>query len=117
MPDSPTSEPESDFVCDCPGYWREACAGEPFYRELEGKRYCVLHFPSKEKSADFEQALQKKLGREDFNFRGVWFPDTLSFEEYEFRTEADFSAATFSAWAIFFRAAFRARANFSRATF
>lgn len=117
MPDSPTSEPESAFVCDCERWMRSACAGEPFYRELEDKRYCVLHFPGKEKSADFEQALQRKLENEDFDFRGVWFPDKPPFENFEFRTEADFSSATFSTEADFSYATFSAAADFSSATF
>src|ERR1041384_2051999 len=112
MSDSLTSEPQSDFVCDCEEWVRSACAGEPFYRDLEGKRYCVLHFPSKEKSADFQQALQRKLESEDFDFRGVWFPDELSFRDYEFGTLADFRGATFSDWADFGRATFRGDAHF-----
>jgi putative addiction module component (TIGR02574 family) len=57
MPDSRTSDPESAFVCDCNKWVRKACAGEPFYKELEDKRYCVLHFPGKEKRADFKRSL------------------------------------------------------------
>src|SRR5258708_3569507 len=117
MPDSPTSEPESAFVCDCEEWMREACAGEPFYRKLEDKRYCVLHFPSKEKTADFEQALQRKLGNEDFDFSGVWFPDKPPFEDYEFGTKANFISATFSARADFSVATFSAEASFVSATF
>ena len=59
--DSPTSEPESDFVCDCPRWQRGACEGETFYKEHEGKRFCVLHFPGKEKSADFRMRLKEDL--------------------------------------------------------
>jgi hypothetical protein len=117
MPDSPTSEPESAFVCDCHEWMRKACVGEPFYRELKGKRYCLLHFPGKEKSADFEQALQRKLENEDFDFRGVWFPDKLPFEHFEFRTKANFVSATFSAKADFSSATFGAAADFRFATF
>ena len=96
---------------------RGACAGEPFYRELEDKRYCVFHFPGKEKSADFEQALQRKLENKDFNFRGVWFPNKLSFERFEFGTKADFSSANFSAETDFRAATFSAAADFHSATF
>jgi hypothetical protein len=117
MPNPPTSKPESAFICDCDDWVRSACAGEPFYKEHEGKRYCVLHFPGKEKSADFKAALQKKLANKDFDFRGVWFPDEVSFAEFDFTADADFSSATFSAWAIFSPATFSAEANFSRATF
>src|SRR5436189_3028170 len=73
MHDSLPSEPQPTIVCACEGWMRSACAGEPFYKEHEGNRYCVLHFPGKEKSADFEKALQRKLENEDFDFRGVWF--------------------------------------------
>src|SRR6266567_3252261 len=101
MPDSATSEPKSAFVCACNVSVREACAGESFYRELEDKRYCVLHFPGKEKSADFERALQRRLENGAFNFSGVWFPDEVSFYELDFETVADFRCATFSAGANF----------------
>src|SRR5713226_4355584 len=101
MPESPASESESAFVCHCEELMRSACAGEPFYKEHEGKRYCVLHFPGKEKSADFEQALQRKLENENFDFRGVWFPDKPPFERFEFTTTANFISATFSAEADF----------------
>jgi pentapeptide repeat protein len=116
MPDPSKSEPESDFVCDCKEWMRKACAGE-LYRELEGKRYCVLHFPGKEKSADFEQALQRKLENQDFDFSGVWFCDKLPFENFKFRTKANFVSATFSAVAYFNGATFSAEADFNGATF
>jgi hypothetical protein len=117
MPDPSKSEPESEFVCDCQESRRSACAGETFYKEHEGKRYCVLHFPSKEKSADFETALQRKLENEDLDFRGVWFPDELPFDYFEFRTKADFSFATFTGEADFSWATFSADADFAFATF
>jgi hypothetical protein len=117
MSDSPTSEPESAFVCDCEAWMRSACAGEPFYKDDEGKRYCVLHFPSKEKSGDFKVALQRKLHKKDFCFCGVWFPDELSLSNFHFSGEADFNSATFSAVADFNSATFSAMASFSNATF
>jgi uncharacterized protein YjbI with pentapeptide repeats len=113
----PTSEPESTFVCDCEEQMRSACAGEPFYKEHEGKRYCVLHFPGKEKSADFEKALQRKLENKDFNFHGVWFPDELSFSKFDFTGDVDFRDATFSSVADFSDATFSADAYFRSATF
>jgi hypothetical protein len=113
----PTSEPESTFVCDCQEWMRSACAGEPFYKEYEGKRYCVLHFPGKEKSADFEKALQRKLENKDFTFHGVWFPDELLFSEFGFSAAADFRSATFSAAVDFRSATFSAVADFRSATF
>jgi hypothetical protein len=117
MPDSPTSGPESDFVCDCEEWFRAACVGLPFYKEHEGKRYCVLHFPSKEKSVDFKKALLRKLESKDFDFRGLWFPDNVSFSEFDFSTAATFESATFSATADFIKARFSAKAVFQSATF
>ena len=112
-----TSEPESDFVCSKSWWMRLACIGLPFYKEHEGKRYCVLHFPGKEKSSDFEKAFKGKLKNKDFNFSGVWFPDRLSCLNYHFDGYVTFSSATFSAEANFYSATFDEEANFSRATF
>src|SRR5882762_762012 len=116
MPDSPASEPEPVFVCDCEGWMRSACEAE-FYKEHGSKRYCVLHFPGKEKSAEFKKVFEKKLERKDFNFSGVWFPDELSFRDFNFSAEADFRGATFSAEADFGSATFRAKADFGGSTF
>lgn len=110
MSASLTSGTESDFVCDCEPDMRSACAGEPFYKEYEGKRYCVLHFPGEEKSADFESALQRKLDNRDFDFQGVWFPDFVIFND--FGADANFRHATFSAEAVFISATFSAGADF-----
>ena len=124
MPDeaitsTPTAEAEtiSEFVCDCDKYFRSACAGQPFYKEHEGKGYCVLHYPDKEKTVAFKEALKRKLDAKDFDFRGVWFPDEVSFYGFEFDTEADFVSASFNAAADFRSATFRAEAYFSYATF
>src|SRR5437762_1047167 len=117
MPDSPTTEPESDFVCACEEWMRSACAGEPFYKELEDKRYCVLHLPETGKQADFEPAVQQKLNRKDFNFRGVWFPNDVSFRGFDFSGPVDFSGARFSASSSFIAATFRAKMDFYKATF
>lgn len=113
---SSTSEPEA-FVCDCKESVRSACTGETFYKDHEGKRYCVLHFPGREKSADFKQALQRKLESNDFNFRGVWFPDELSFAKFSFDQDADFARAVFSDGADFNEATFKSDAFFTYATF
>jgi pentapeptide repeat protein len=117
MPDSPTPKLDSTFICECDEGMRSACAGEPFHKEHEGKRYCVLHFPSREKRADFEAALLKKLEKEDFNFCGAWFPSEVSFDKVEFSTAANFQFATFSAKASFEHARFTALADFRDATF
>lgn len=119
MPSLITSETpvKSDFICDCEESLRSACVGEIFYREYEGKQYCVLHFPSKEKSIDFQKALKKKIEDKDFNFRGVWFPDGVSFRDFTFDVEVDFRLATFNEYADFQSAIFKAEARFTSATF
>jgi len=114
-----TSEPagEPGFVCDTGEWMRSACKGLPFYKEHESQRYCVLHYPCKEKSADFKAALETKLNSKDFDFRGVCFPDEVDFTGFEFSEDVDFSSATFNAVAHFSFATFSAGAGFSEATF
>jgi hypothetical protein len=125
---SPRVTMSPGFVCDGGSRLRSACAGLPFFKEHEGKRYCVLHYPGKDKSAVFSEALKKKLEVEDFNFRGVWFPDAIDFSKITFtkyayfpavtfNAEVNFSGATFSADADFNSARFHADANFHAAMF
>lgn len=124
----PTEAPAAEFVCDCGELSRPACKGLPFYKVHKGKRYCVLHYPSKEKSDAFAEALKKKLDAEDFDFREVWFPTAVNFSNFTwtkpanvvratFSEEADFFGATFSARVTFVYAMFSAMANFDKATF
>src|SRR5215813_7872381 len=105
------------FVCDCEEWMRTACAGEGYYKEHEGKRYCVLHYPIKEKAEDFKIVLEKKVKSEDFDFSGVWFPDRVNFDGVYFSADANFIFATFSADADFNKATFSADTNFAYATF
>jgi uncharacterized protein YjbI with pentapeptide repeats len=105
------------FTCECEKYMRTACTGLPANYEHKGKRYCVLHYPSKEKIDDFRVALDKKRSDEDFNFRGVYFPEEVNFYSIEFKNLADFSGATFSGAADFREAIFNERADFREAKF
>ena len=61
--DEPSSEPASEpsFVCGCENLMRSACTDEPFYKEHEGKTYCVLHYPSAEKSIEFQATFHRSL--------------------------------------------------------
>jgi hypothetical protein len=103
------------------------CAEEPFYREHEGKRFCVLHFPGKEKAADFEVALLRKVRSEDFDFHGVYFPGDFSlyqpiksradFSEATFAGRLDFGSTTFKDLALFVDTKFGGHASFNSATF
>jgi hypothetical protein len=104
------------FICDCEEWARSACKALTFFKEHEGKRYCVLHYPAAEKSAAFNEALRRKLDAQDFDFRGVWFPDKVDFSNLTFPTFVDFTGATFGAAAMFDSATFGAGADFSHAT-
>lgn len=117
MPASTKHSAVSDFICACEIQMRAACEGLAFYKEYEGKNYCVLHYPSKEKEKDFKIALQKKLKAKDFNFHGVWFPSLTDFTEYKFTDDANFISATFAADVYFVYTIFGADANFTLATF
>jgi hypothetical protein len=113
----PEPTTDSAFVCASGEWMRSACAGEPFYKEHQGKRYCVLHSPENEKSSAFKEVLKRKLDREDFNFKGVWFPDELSFSDFSFSMKADFGDAIFNGMTSFAQVTFKAEADFSKATF
>jgi len=117
MSTSPTSEPKSDFVCDCDDRMRSVCAEEPFYKEHQGKRYCVLHYPGSEKIAEFHEAYFRKFAKRDFNFRGVWFPDDIDFYEFTFNEGVDFRSATFCGKVDFLHARFNLHADFGQTTF
>ncbi|MCI0393245.1 MAG: hypothetical protein MOB07_31335 [Acidobacteria bacterium] len=113
----PEESISNPFVCDCEKWMRSACASEGFYKEHEGKRYCVLHYPGEEKTAAFNVALKKKFDAEDFDFCGAWFPESVNFASKSFGENANFSWASFSADASFSRASFSENADFFQATF
>jgi len=118
------------FECQCDERFRSACWDLGFYGEAEGKKYCVLHFPGKEKETDgsFREAVDEKLTTQRLDFSGVYFP-SVTLAGFEFEDEVDFSEATFSGDAYFSEATFSEDevdfseatfsgvANFSRATF
>lgn len=114
---APDTHTEPEFVCACEEEMRTACAGEGFFREREGKHYCVFHYPSQDKLEAFRVALKKKSEAQDFDFRGVWFPEDISFQGVQFNADADFYRVTFSAQVYFTRTVFGAFANFDSAIF
>lgn len=107
----------STFICSCDEGMRQACLGESYYREYNGKQYCVLHYPSEKKSGDFKISLKRKLENQAFKFTGVWFPSDVSFYEFQFTREAEFIRAVFNGTADFLGVDFQFFANFSSATF
>ena len=62
--------------------------------------YCIFHEKSQEKdSALFMQKLSEKIQKEDYNFRGFYFPDDIIFPDIpviKFKDNANFSEAVFS---------------------
>src|SRR6266511_2281576 len=115
-PKAPEVIQSDSFICDCEVWMRTACKGEEFYKEYEGNRFCVLHYPGNEKAEDFKVVLERKLDSKDFDFCGIWFPYRANFAKARFSVNADFSKAIFSMGAIFRNAEFK-RADFSNANF
>lgn len=108
---------EPIFVCALEKWTNSACANEGFFKENEGKRYCVLHYPGRDKVDAFHSALVTKLEAKDFNFSGVWFPDTMNFEGFRFSGDASFSGATFHENAYFGQVIFEGAAEFYKTRF
>jgi len=103
--------------CRCE--WLEEQCHEPFYKEHDGRPYCVLHFPDSGKKEQFNEALEKRLDPENenyFNFVGVWFPDSPSFLNQNFPSVVDFSSARFNSDVEFTESEFR-EARFVNAQF
>src|ERR1700754_1579011 len=121
------AETDSDFTCR----WKpltSSCEGEPVFGEHEGQHYCVFHLPCEEKSAAFYKALHNKYVKQDFNFRGFWFPAKSNLSYFKFSRPVDFTQATFCTDAFFFEVVFtedvsfegtifKAAAHFGEATF
>ena len=95
------------FTCEVEEGYRSACKRLDSYGEHEGKRYCVLHFPSEEKKDDFRRVLESKLAQIDYDFGGAIFPEgTSNFERYEFDVNTRFVGASFREEANFVGARF-----------
>jgi uncharacterized protein YjbI with pentapeptide repeats len=116
MPPIPTSTSLDGFQCASGEEQRKACTGEPAFADCEGKSYCVLHYPAKNKVLEFKEAIHRKINTEEFNFRGVWFPEKISFTQ-PFTKDVNFAGAVFSDDADFSSLDFRNKADFSKTTF
>src|SRR5919112_6802362 len=106
---------EVAFICACPDWARSACAGENLFGEYEGKKYCVLHYPSPSKTRAFKAVIEKKLRSNTLNFRGVWFPEHLVLNA--FPNDLDCTGAFFSRGLDFSNAYFKSKAIFKDAVF
>jgi uncharacterized protein YjbI with pentapeptide repeats len=108
---------DGPFNTECVKGITEACKGESFFREHEGKRYCVLHFPGVDKDEAFDIAVKKKLDSKDFNYQEVWFPNGGRFSGLDIDKPVDFSFAVFNDRASFYSTTFRSEVKFRDATF
>lgn len=92
------------------------CEIPPWETDPEG--LCILHSLVSEKDKNaFDQALQAKLAREDYDFREVYFPGPVSFAKQKFTKLANFHGAKFVGWGDFREAEFLEGAEFSSARF
>lgn len=120
---------EEIFVCYC-GDWRfknayfviadirkDVCRDLPFYGEIDGKEYCVLHYPHKKKANDFKAVFQERIDNDSWDFRMVYFPESIEYENREFQINADFAHATFAERVSFKYCKFFARFEFFDARF
>jgi uncharacterized protein YjbI with pentapeptide repeats len=112
----------ADSVWSCKEEFGSACEGLPLDYELEGKEYCVLHFPRGDKDlAAFEEAIEEKLKDKKFDFRSVYFPGKQSLASFlpnaSFEGTVGFSSATFEGVADFSGVTFKEKADFSEVTF
>ncbi|HEV7646220.1 MAG TPA: pentapeptide repeat-containing protein [Pyrinomonadaceae bacterium] len=74
---------------------RQVCEGAVGWK-VDGKHYCLMHAPVKEKAEDFAKAFQNRLDAENYDFSGVWFPQDLYLGQLNFKNYADFSYAVFN---------------------
>ncbi|HEX8288981.1 MAG TPA: pentapeptide repeat-containing protein [Pyrinomonadaceae bacterium] len=93
------------------------CYGLPIFGEFEGKKYCVLHFPSFEKIEEFRKVFKERLEKRNFNFRAVWFPESVTIIEYQFENDVDFTDAKFIHGVYFSKVYFKNSVDFGSATF
>jgi hypothetical protein len=80
---------------------------------------CLLHSRREDKDQDgeFTQEIKTKLGKEDYDFAGIFFPGPVDFQQQAFTKKADFSYAIFSQQANFFDTMFSHEADFSLVNF
>lgn len=104
--------PPTSFTCACDKSLHSACRGLLPFGKSKGEEFCVLHFPGKNKAAEFEAAIEKKCKDKDFDFRGVWFPSEATFENVVFDKRADFTHAEFTSTVKFIGSVFNGEAKF-----
>jgi hypothetical protein len=120
MSSSPPSDAElspPDLICECRSSFSSACEGLPYFGKHEERGYCILHYPSGNKSKKLSEVLHEKINNGDFNFRGTWFPADLKVKDVYFDKLVDFTGAVFNGETIFTDSYFEDGADFSDAIF
>lgn len=108
----------TDFTCQVDDErYLSACKDLPEYQDTG---YCVLHLPSKprDSEAKFQEALERKYEKRDYNFQGVHFPNYFKgWERERFPSGTTFYGATFEGDTFFDLSTFEGGADFNGATF
>lgn len=129
---------QNEFKCYVKDLWDEefkqkarekVCKHLLLYLHEDENFYCILHYPSEEKSLVFDKALNSIKSGKELNFFGVWFPKTVDktifnlsegfFDDKELveNTEIDFRGATFTKNVVFNRIEFKVQPQFYDADF
>jgi len=123
MPRKPNAKKPNCFVrADCNKSEREeiqrlVCVGEAKYKDdEESELYCIMHYRSSSKKVNFDECLQEKLDKKEFDFRFVFFP-TLTIENFTFDDVGNFQKAVFNHTTNFRNVVFNKDANFQDAFF
>lgn len=85
---------------------KKVCQDLPFYNEYNNKSYCVLHYPSQDKTADFMAVFEERLRNEQYEFECVYFPCKIDLYGRKFEKKVSFSFACFSSKVSFHNATF-----------
>jgi hypothetical protein len=129
----------------CDDYARQSirqsvCRDLETTEHTDGKQYCLLHLPTKDKDiAKFEQIFKERLHEHDesiaipdnkdaqvivkreqeidYDFRYVWFPSDSRFDHHNFKADANFSNAIFNGAASFYSCVFSRNARFTSVFF
>lgn len=93
---------------------------------MDGKEYCVLHSPQREKLSEFLDVYENRIKAEKTDFRYVYFPNDIFFTSHYlsqdveqkkiFNTELNFNNAVFCEEVNFF-ATFKNKVSFDYAVF
>jgi hypothetical protein len=97
--------------------WSEHYCEQPSW-PADPEGLCLLHSKMLGKDQEaFDQAVNAKLVREDFDFREVFFPFPFSLAKRKFGKTVNLRGARFAGWADFSDAEFAQGADFSQVRF